>query len=1144
MGVVMYPMKSFVRLPIALKIFVVVVFGLLAQVATLQVFTLKQTVDSHLDTRIDEVMSLFVQAQTAVEFMASENRVDQIQKYLNLMKSHSDVEVAVMYDKQGQVLVSTLPEYAGKDVKMVLEGMELDEGASASFPSILATTKTTDIFDNQSKLYVISGPVGEIATASDFHMTHLLILANYSSAEKYIKNSTMHAFTPLFVIMLVTALLVAFIFHVSIQKRLQKIFTHFDNFDADKGITFIDIGGKDELSELARRSNMLFLDLAKSHVVVSQQKDYFKALFEGITDAVVIVDEQGEILDLNHTAKECVSQDLTKSKQFSEQFKLSHDCDLKQLVSLSKEADSHRGKSVRSFWLNNEKWHAINLSITKLTMAKQGLSCYLIAFVDQQKEFELTLQLQLSERKLFSIIENLPESVFLLQETGEVAYLNGQLKRFLTLDTKVSNAEQLLKACPKNIATFLEQRMQSVMSGDSYIREEVHYKFRGETYYCAITLFPIIKQNKSSFAMAGFISDITVQKKTDYELQRIQRRLAELVRHAPMAIIEWDQSLNIAFCNQAASTLFGSSQSSLIGSNLSELVAADFYSDLERYLLQTISNEHNAKQLIAIADKQGTQRVTEWHSFILSDEGNEHARYASLISDITMLHEVIESLELKEAEKDEVLQSMVDPVITINDKGHILTFNKAAEVAFQYDADRVIGENVKMLMPDEFAKHHDSFLLNYITTGHKQVIGIGRQVIGKRANGEVFPMHLSISELPIMPNGVRRFIGNCVDLTNIKEKEEQLRRSMKMDALGKLTGGIAHDFNNLIGIMLGYSDIITMQPTLDTEIKSHVQEIIKAGERATNLTQKLLNFSKKESALNEVFSLNDALLDSRQLLEKSLKADVKLLFDLSPDLPDVQLDKHDFDDMILNLVINSVHAIKEAGSVTIRTSLDWYQNDRIDQSSSLHVKCEVIDTGEGISDQHLDSIFDPFFSTKGDKGTGLGLSQVYAFIQRSLGCVDVKSNPDGTTFEIYFPAVKSKAKLSDQALPQYEHVHQTPSRILVVDDEASLADVIAKLLRQAGHTVDIKTCGIDALAALKDKKYDLVISDVLMPDVNGFSLVKKAQSLHPHIKVQMISGYVDIEKVSDFDSALYTNIIRKPFRPQELLNRVATLCSE
>ncbi|OCQ22679.1 hypothetical protein A7985_01585 [Pseudoalteromonas luteoviolacea] len=917
----MHPMKNFVRLPIALKIFVVVVFGLLAQVATLQLFTLKQTVDSHLNTRMDEVSSLFVQAQTALEFMVSEGRVDAVDKYLTLMKSHSDVELAVVFDDQGKVRLTTRSDFAGMTAGSILEQFDVNELVSSNLPHALTKNETSNFFDRQSNLFVILGPIVAQGTSNKVNATHLLILADYSFAEKYIENSTMHAFTPLFVIMLVTALLVAMIFHISIQKRLQKIFTHFDSFHAEKGITFIDIGGKDELSELARRSNILFRDLAVSHSTVSQQKDYFKALFEGITDAVVIVDEQGAILDLNHTAKECLLKDLTDSKQFDDQFKLSHDCDQKQLVSLSKEADSHRGKSIKSFWLNQQKWHAINLSITKLTMARQGLSCYLIAFVDQQKEFELTLQLQLSERKLFSIIENLPESVFLLQENGEVAYLNGQFKRFLTTESKVSNAEELLKACPRNIAIFLEQRMQSVMSGDSYIREEVHYKFRGETYYCAITLFPIIKQNKSNYAMAGFISDITVQKKTDYELQQIQRRLAELVRHAPMAIIEWDQALNIVFCNQAASELFASCQHSLVGSNLSELVAVDFYSDLERYLLQTISNEHHAKQLIAIADKQGRQRVTEWHSFILSDETSEVARYASLISDITMLHEVIESLELKEAEKDEVLQSMVDPVITINDKGQILTFNKAAEIAFQYDAQHVIGENVKMLMPEEFAMHHDSFLLNYITTGHKQVIGIGRQVIGKRANGDVFPMHLSISELPIMPNGVRRFIGNCVDLTNIKEKEEQLRRSMKMDALGKLTGGIAHDFNNLIGIMLGYSDIISMQSSLEPEIKSYVQEIVKAGERATNLTQKLLSFSKKESALSEVFSLNDALLDSRQLLEKSLKPDVKLIFDLAQDLPDVQLDKHDFDDMILNLVINSVQAIKEAGSVTIKTSL-------------------------------------------------------------------------------------------------------------------------------------------------------------------------------------------------------------------------------
>lgn len=615
-----------------------------------------------------------------------------------------------------------------------------------------------------------------------------------------------------------------------------------------------------------------------------------------------------------------------------------------------------------------------------------------------------------------------------------------------------------------------------------------------------------------------------------------------MVRHAPLAIIEWDKSLTIVFCNQAASDLFGVSQAALIGSNLTEVVTSEFNVELERYLFSTMSDEYSAKQLIAISDAKGQQRVTEWQSFTVFDTQSEPPRYASLISDITMLHDVIESLELKEAEKDEVLQSMVDPVITINDKGQILTFNKAAEVAFQYQAPSVIGKNVKMLMPDEFAQHHDQFISNYMTTGQRQVIGIGRQVVGKRADNSVFPMHLSISELPLMPNGVRRFIGNCVDLTNIKEKEEQLRRSMKMDALGKLTGGIAHDFNNLIGIMLGYSDIIMMQEGLGDDSRSYIQAIVKAGERATNLTQKLLSFSKKESELSEIFCLNKALQESQQLLEKSLKADVKLIFELAEELPSVNLDKHDFDDMILNLVINSVHAINEAGTVIIKTSAQRYQNDLVGASPSLHVRCDVSDSGTGIPEEFLDSIFDPFFSTKGEKGTGLGLSQVYAFIQRSKGQVEVKTNGKGTVFSIYFPAIKSQAQQNSVVEVVPNQPHHASQKILVVDDELPLADVVAKLLRQVGHHVDIYESALDALNALHNTQYDLVISDVLMPDLNGFSLAKRAREVRPDIKVQMISGYVDIEKVTDFDAQLYESLIRKPFRPQELLNRVSQLC--
>ncbi|MBQ4837272.1 hybrid sensor histidine kinase/response regulator [Pseudoalteromonas luteoviolacea] len=1136
----MQRLSNFARIPIALKIFVVVVFGLLAQVATLHIFTLKQTADSHLETRLDEVSSLFVQAKTAIEFMVSENRMDVVEEYLSLMKTHSEVALAVVFNTQGHVEISTNQKYRGVTAQALTTAFDMPPELTLEVLNALSNEQDYSYFDKTTNMLVM---VGVISLGQNVDQNkHLVILADYSLVARYIQNSTMHAFTPLFVIMLVTALLVALIFHVSIRNRLQKIFRHFDTYNSNNSTTLIEIGGKDEISELARRSNRLFQDLAASHAATREQKDYFQALFEGITDAVVIVNEQGHILDLNHVAQSYLTSQPQSFAKFKRFFKLSHTCDTDQLLSLSIEAERNSGKSVKSFWLYREKWHSINLSVTKLNLKKQAQGFYLVAFVDQQKEFELNLQLQLSERKFYSIIENIPESVFLLQENAEVAYLNSQLKQFLSVTTPIKNAQELLQACPKNIADFIDNRMNSVMTGDSYIREEVHYKRRGETFYSAITLFPIVKRADRKYAMAGVISDITIQKRTDYTLQQTQKRLAGLVRHAPLAIIEWDKSLTIVFCNQAASDLFGVSQTSLIGSNLTEVVTSEFNVELERYLFSTMSDEYAAKQLIAISDAKGQQRVTEWQSFTVFDTQSEPPRYASLISDITMLHDVIESLELKEAEKDEVLQSMVDPVITINDRGQILTFNKAAEVAFQYQAQSVIGKNVKTLMPDEFAKHHDQFISNYMTTGQKQVIGIGRQVVGKRADNSVFPMHLSISELPLMPNGVRRFIGNCVDLTNIKEKEEQLRRSMKMDALGKLTGGIAHDFNNLIGIMLGYSDIIMMQEGLDEDSRSYIQAIVKAGERATNLTQKLLSFSKKESELSEIFSLNKALLESQQLLEKSLKADVKLIFELAEELPSVNLDKHDFDDMILNLVINSVHAINEAGTVIIKTSTQWYQNDLVGASPSLHVRCEVSDTGTGIPEEFLDSIFDPFFSTKGEKGTGLGLSQVYAFIQRSKGQVEVKTSEKGTVFSIYFPAIESQAQQNSVVEMVTNQPHHASQKILVVDDELPLADVVAKLLRQVGHQVDIYESALDALSALQSTQYDLVISDVLMPDLNGFSLAKRAREVRPDIKVQMISGYVDIEKVTDFDPQLYESLIRKPFRPQELLNRVSQLC--
>ena len=273
---------------------------------------------------------------------------------------------------------------------------------------------------------------------------------------------------------------------------------------------------------------------------------------------------------------------------------------------------------------------------------------------------------------------------------------------------------------------------------------------------------------------------------------------------------------------------------------------------------------------------------------------------------------------LDENDLRNILNGMVDGVITINDKGNILSFNKSAETIFGYKPEDVIGQNVSMLMPDPDSRHHDGYLDNFVATGDAQIIGIGRNVTALRKNGEQFPMRLSVIEYPAKIDGERWFIGSCLDITLQQQQEDQLKRSLKMEALGKLTGGISHDYNNMLGVILGYSDLLADHFKDDPEHLDYVDQIRRAAQRGSDLTQRLLSFSRNRPTKTTMVIINDVLNEDRKMLAKTLTAQIELSMKLNDDLWPVLVDKSCLEDAILNMSINAMHAMPEGGGIGLQ----------------------------------------------------------------------------------------------------------------------------------------------------------------------------------------------------------------------------------
>ena len=393
-----------------------------------------------------------------------------------------------------------------------------------------------------------------------------------------------------------------------------------------------------------------------------------------------------------------------------------------------------------------------------------------------------------------------------------------------------------------------------------------------------------------------------------------------------------------------------------------------------------------------------------------------------------------------------------------------------------------------------------------------------------------------------------RIAGIAEDITEHVNMEETVRRTQKMDALGKLTGGIAHDFNNLLGVILGYSELLNSDIKDNPKISRYLEGIITAGNRATKLTSKLLAFSRVQPTDVQSTNINQLLEKYRDMLEKTLTAKINLTLDKADDLWDVCIDKELLGDSILNMCINSMHAMPLGGTLTLSTE-NIQLSESTAQSLSIpagdYVQLSVKDNGCGIPNDIKERIFEPFFTTKGSEGTGLGMSQVYSFVKQSDGQIQIISEPDkGTTISIFIPrhlnlTTGESISKSTKTAELKSIKNQT---ILVVDDEPALRELAEEYLLSNDYKVLCAKSGEEALQVLSTNDVNLLLTDVIMPNMDGFELAAKVTQLYPEIKILIASGYNESFDNENSNSNLYYKI-SKPYELASMLNIIRELLS-
>jgi len=532
-------------------------------------------------------------------------------------------------------------------------------------------------------------------------------------------------------------------------------------------------------------------------------------------------------------------------------------------------------------------------------------------------------------------------------------------------------------------------------------------------------------------------------------------------------------------------------------------------------------------------------------------DGGERERHKALIAEHRRSQDALQqSTERLRA----VLDAAVDGIVLIDPSGIIQSANPAVEKMFGYAAEELVGQNVKILMPEPWHREHDGYLEHYMATGEARIIGIGRQVEGRRRNGSTFPLDLAVSE--VRHGSEVFFLGMIRDITERLQMEAEIRQAQKMEAIGRLAGGVAHDFNTLLGTIRGYSEMLLSALPPGEAFHRHVEQIHRAALRGAQLTRQLLVFSRRQEIHAEEVDMGKLLADVEVMLDRLIREDIELIRQVEPRLDRVWGDSGELHQVMLNLIVNACDAMPSGGSLTLSLcSLDIGEEIAVEGGRlppGRYVLLQVADTGMGMNAEVHKRIFEPFFTTKEPgKGTGLGLSTVHSIVRRSQGGIAVESRPGlGSSFRIYLPSARAAAD-EEPAAAEPEEVqaaadgaapHET---ILLVEDDDMFRGLLRQVLEGQGYRVLAAEhpAAALALAAEHGPAIQLMLSDMVMPGGSGADLARKLRGLYPALKVVLMSGYTDDDAVVNraTEMVIADSFLEKPFATQNLLRLIRDL---
>ena len=752
--------------------------------------------------------------------------------------------------------------------------------------------------------------------------------------------------------------------------------------------------------------------------------------------------------------------------------------------------------------------------------------------------------LQESEEKYRLLVENANEAIFVIQE-GMLQFFNIKNIELIGYSREELTSTPFINFVHPDDREVTLGRYQKRIRGEELPGVNVFRVIDKTGNIKWAELNSVLISWKGRAATLNFLNDITERKRAEEALRNSEEKYRTILENIEDGYYEVDIAGNFTFFNDSFCRIYGYPKEELMGMNDRQ------YTDQEnaKKLFQTFNRVYRTEESAKRTDweiirKDGMKRNIEASVSLIKDSSGNRIGFRGLVHDITERKQAEEQLsKLFRA----VEQSPATVMITDTD-ANIEYVNPKFTQLTGYTLKEVIGKNPRILKSGETPAEEYKRLWETITSGREW----RGEFHNKKKNGDLYWESASISSIKNPQGLITHFIAVKEDITERKRAEEerttlqeQLRQSQKMEAIGRLAGGVAHDFNNLLTVIKGYCQLSLAEMKESTPLKDTLEVIDKAAEKAAGLTRQLLAFGRRQIMEVKILDLNTLLQNLDKMLRRIISEDIELVTLLREDLGKVKADPGQIEQVVMNLAVNAKDAMSKGGKLIIETAnveLDKaYAQTHVAVTPGPYVMIAVSDTGTGMAPEVRDRVFEPFFTTKGKgKGTGLGLSTVYGIVKQSGGNIWVYSEPgQGTTLKIYLPRVDEPAE-ELKAQEAGEEFPRGSETILIVEDDKEVRSLAVRILKRQGYTVLDGSYGDQAFNVCRQHRgpIHLLLTDVVMPGMDGRALSESLSQLHPEMKVLYMSGYTDDAIIHHGVMDKGMNFIQKPFTIDKLIRKV------